>query len=268
MKIKIIGVFLALAICLLNVTLSFAATDTLSATQTADKSASTRAVRTAMKVCVEKMNYYKNASLTGAPLGTKKFGEIVYCESADEGVVCIYNKSGNMLGYCELFSLVSQDAKFFAEIPQKTNEARQISKLVDLRKYILIFGAKVNCDESEPILIQYDTAMKLFRAAKEINETFDCTLNVEKAYIQIANGCEKDHSTGAVLTLSITKRGESTSEKIPVYEDDMTLGKISKVLSDHSLIRTGETDCFYDADIESYIPTSLDMSSLTYSVWE
>ncbi len=236
----------------------------------------------AMKVCVQTMNYYQNANLEGNPVpNPKKFGDTVYVSSNDIGkdVVCIYTISaGNyfILGHCKASSLVKKDAEFYAEVPQEWNDEGQISNLVDLRKYIRIFGAKVNCDGDKPILVQYDTVLKLFKAAKEINDTYGYTLCVDKAYIPESQATSESccdicsHSTGASLMLSILKSGESASEKIPIYEgtSSTAVNKISKLLADYSLLRSGASDCFYDADYASYVSTDHNMSSLTYSVWE
>lgn len=234
--------------------------------------------RTEMKVCVQIMKYYKDTSLGGSPLDTKKLGDTVYAEKVSGDVMCIYNKNGAMLGYCKASELVKKDAKFFAEIPYEWNEDGQISNLVDLRKYILIFDADVICDTDKPVLVQYDTAIKLFKAAKEIKASYGYTICVDKAYIPSSHAssetcCEVcSHAKGASLTLSILKNGESVSEKIPVYEDENAVSpvssKLTKLLADFSLMRDSQSDCFYDADHLSYISTDHDTSSLIYSIWE
>ena len=234
--------------------------------------------RVEMKVCVQTMRYYKNTALSGNPVDTKKFGDVVFAEKVDESIMCIYNKNGAMLGYCESKNLVSKDAKFFAEIPYEWNSSGQISNLVDLRKYILIFGADVICDSDEPVLIQYDTATKLFRAASEIKKAHGYTLCVDEAYVPASEASSEkcctlcSHSKGCVLTLSVLKNGESISEKIPLYDEENTASnvasKLTKLLADFSLLRDAESDCFYDADHESYISSDHGKSSLIYSVWE
>ncbi len=234
----------------------------------------------AMKVCVQTMNYYKSASLSGTPVpNPKRFGDVVYISSDDIGkeIVCIYTISAGSyvnLGHCEASSLVKKETGFYAEIPQEWNDEGQISNLVDLRKYIRIFDAKVTCSEDEPVLVQYDTALKLFKAAKKINDTYGYTLCVDNAYVPMSKEqscCDVcSHSTGASLMLSILKKGESVSEKIPVYEgtSSTVVNKISKLLADYSITRSKESDCFYDEDYLSYMSTDHDMSSLIYSIWE
>ncbi len=234
--------------------------------------------RTEMKVCVQSMKYYKDITLSGSPIDSKKFEDIVHAEKISAEIMCIYNKNGVMLGYCKASELVKKEAKFFAEIPCQWNESGHISNLVDLRKYILIFDAQVVCNEDKPVLVQYDTAIKLFKAAEEIKTSYGYTLCVNKAYIPASSASSETccsiraHSKGASLTLSILKNGESVSERIPVYEDETSespvISSIAKLLAEFSLIRDSESDCFYDADYQSYITTDHDMSSLIYSIWE
>lgn len=270
------SILLTLLICVLLFTSVLAKTSELR--ENADSAltfdtSTPKAVRSPMRVCVEKMNYYKNESFEGSAVGTKKFGDIVYAEDAGNNVVCIYNKNGSKLGYCSASSLVDQNAHFFAEFPHSTDlSSGKVSKLVDLRKYILIFNANVTCDEESYVAIQYDTAIKLFRAAKDIYDQYGYTVNVKGSHMSDTCTCGGDHSTGGVLQLTITKRGENTSESIPLYENEgtpnQTVGKIAKVLADNSLIRVGESDCFADADNSSYMSTVIDPNSVTYSVWE
>ena len=276
MKRRAISILLTLLVCILLFTSVLAKTVELREdTAIADsyEAPAPKALRVTMKVCTEKMNYYRNESFEGAPLGTKKFGDVVYAEDAENGVFRIYNKTGNMLGYCSASSLVDQNARFFGEFAWKSDASTgKVSKLVDLRKYILIFDSSVKCDEDTCIAVQYDTALKLFRAAKEIYESYEYVLSVEAAHTREACSCGEDHSNGGALTLKITKKGESQSESIPVYENEgtpnQTIGKIAKILADNSLIRIAETDCFADADSSSYLPTVIDYSAITYSVWE
>lgn len=276
MKKGALSTLLALLICALLFTSVLAKTAELR--ESADSaltfnSPESKTARIPMKVCVEKMSYYKNESFEGSALGTKKFGDTVYVEDAGGGVVRIYNKNGNMLGYGSASAIVSQDARFFAEFPQKTDATSgKISRLVDLRKYITIFDASVNCDNDNCVAVQYDTATKLFRAASEIYSQYEYTLNVKIAHSSDVCTCGEDHSTGGVLLLTVTKRGENVEENIPLYENEgtaeQTLGKIAKILSDNALIRIGESDCFADADNASYLPNVIKQSDITYSVWE
>lgn len=292
MKIKLFYALLITVSCMLA--LSVTASSFIFASNLSDKEISdtadvyadsiTKATYVPMKVCVEKMNYYRNETLDGSAF-TKKFGDIVYVSSSDIGkdVMCIHTLSGNnyvVLGYCRSSSLVKADSLFFAEVPEQWNSEGQISKLVDLRKYIRIFDAKIICDESVTLLIQYDVAVRLFEVAEEIYGKSGYTLCVDLAYIPESEIPEEDmrcctecmHSTGACLTLSILKKGEQTPISIPVYADPESeaprQGEISKLLEDYSFIRSGESDCFYDADHDNYISSDLDLSSLIYLIWE
>ena len=302
--IGILLIFLIFTLIFTSVAANIASEDIKQPEQTA----SPRVSRIPMKVCIEKMSYYKNESFEGSAIGTRKFGEIVYAEDMGGNIARIYNKSGNMLGYCSMFSLVDENARFIAEFPwQRDVSSGKISKLVDLRKYVEIFEASVTCNENDYVAIQYDTAMKLFRAARSIYDECGYILNVSVAHSASCTGCSEDHKTGGVLTLTITKDGESVSESIPLYmEDDIVeipsvyetgdtvedpsanegedsvedpsdteetpparaLSRVAQILADNSLIRVGETDCFADADLASYISTVINSSSVTYTVWE
>ena len=297
MKRKAYGTFLILTASLLIISLAascivFASAyiHTIENEEVAVSESSSRAaVRTEMKVCVPSMKYYKNSALSGNPLDSKKFGEIVFAQKISDGVMCIFNKNGAMLGYCRDSDLVKTSAKYFAEIPYEWNEDGKVSQLVDLRKYILIFGADVTCDDSDPVLVQYETAVKLFGAAKEISEMYGYKLCVDSAYVPESLLPDEScctlcsHSTGAVLTFSLSplEQGESADDEGIVAQENEgtnegetkppvppTLSEVVSILARYSLLRDGESYCFYDADFESYISTDHDMSSLTYSIWE
>ncbi len=300
MKKSIVSILLIFIILALLISSVFARINEERAIESAQTSTQ-RSTRVPMKVCVEKMSYYRNEIFEGSALGSKKFGEIVYAEDAGGNVARIYNKSGNMLGYCSMFHLVTEDVRFIAEFPWRTDTATsQVSKLVDLRKYIDVFEAKVTCSDSDYVAIQYDTAIKLFRAARTIYDECGYILNVSVAHTSSCT-CAEDHKTGGILTLTITKTGSNVVESIPLYADtvaineddtitdpstdpstdtttdpdatpdstpDRALSRIAQILADNSLIRVSETDCFADADNSSYISTVIDPSTVTYSVWE
>lgn len=233
--------------------------------------------RKKMKVCSEKMNYYQNASFEGDAIGEKTFGYVLYAEEYSDGVMRIYTENGAVLGYCEASALIGADAMFFAEIPYEWNESGQVSKLVDIRKYIMLFDADLLCDSETPILIQYDTMLKLFDAAKSFSISFGYKLMIEKAYIPSSNGsgCKClsacPHASGACIALSMVKKGESTSVSIPIYADEtaeiLVDSEFAELLAKFSLIH-GDSGCFYDSSYSSYMITDHDLSSLIYSIWE
>jgi hypothetical protein len=233
---------------------------------------------TEMKVCVERIDYYKDNTLSGNPIGSKFFGEIVYAEQNSTGISRIYNKTGALLGYCESVALIDSSIKIFVELPYTWNSDGQVSKLVDLRKYILIFDVPLIYDEDEPIILQYDTMLRLFEAANAFYTELGYTLVLEKAYIPESKIPEAtccttcSHATGASLTLKMLKIGSSKTEAIPRYSQDQipnsSVSPFTKLLEDYALIRDEDSDCFYDTDYEAYMPTDHDLSSPIYSIWK
>ncbi len=287
MKRKTLSIILISAALLLTVSLTasliaFASPPSASViNNTEDNPAPTGPINSAlteMKVCTEWVAYYKDIEMGGNPIGRKNFGEAVLAEEDEEveSVMRIYNESGALLGYCDKNALVPKNAAFYAEVPLMWNEEGQISRLVDLRKYAMIFDAPIICDDDRVILIQYDTMLKLFDVAEKFYSDLSYTLVIENAYLSasaVESGvcCGLSHSNGAHLTLKMLKIGESETEEIPLLDiSDPSGEKLSvfaSLLSDYSFISESGS-CFYDSDYESYMHTELDMSSITYSIWE
>ena len=231
-----------------------------------------------MTVCVSRADYYKDNTLSGSPIGSKVFGDTVFAEQNSVGISRIYNQIGALLGYCRSVELVDSSVKLFVEVPYAWNSDGQISRLVDIRKYAEIFDAQIIYDEDMPILIQYDTMIKLFEVAEKFYSDLGYTLVLEKAYIPESK-IPRDlcctfcsHATGASLALKMLKKGASKTESIPFYEhEELPSSPVSsfiKLLEDYSLIHDESSDCFYDADCTAYMTTDYDISSPLYSVWK
>ncbi len=231
-----------------------------------------------MTVCVSRVDYYKDNTLSGNPIGSKVFGDIVYAEQNSTGISRIYNQTGALLGYCKSVALIDSSVKLFVEVPYVWNSDGQVSKLVDIRKYMIIFDAQIICGEDEPVLMQYDTMLKLFEVAGKFYSELGYTLVIEKAYVpesdtQNDTCCSVcSHATGASVTLKMLKKGASKTETIPLYEHEgivnSPVSAFTKLLEDYALIRDQSSDCFYDTDHEAYMPTDYDLSSPLYSVWK
>lgn len=223
---------------------------------------------TEMIVCVRRLDYYKDNTLSGNPIGSKLFGETLYAQQNSVGISRIYNKSGALLGYCRSYMLIDKSAKLFVEVPYAWNSDGQISRLVDVRKYAEIFDAQIIYNEDEPILVQYDTMLKLFEVADAFYLDLGYTLVLEGAYIPESKLGNKpcctvcSHATGAALTLKMLKKGASVTESIP------TDSSFSRLLEDYGLLHDESTDCFYDTDFSSFMTTDYDTSSHTYYVWK
>ena len=221
-----------------------------------------------MVVCVRRLDYYKDNTLSGNPIGTKLFGETLYAQQNSVGISRIYNNSGALLGYCKSYMLIDKSAKFFVEVPYAWNSDGQVSRLVDIRKYAEIFDAKIIYNEDEPTLIQYDTMLKLFEVAGKFYSELGYTLVLEKAYIPESKLGNKiccsvsSHATGAALTLKMLKKGASITESVP------SDSSFSRLLEDYGLIHDESTNCFYDADFKAFMVTDYDTSSQMYYVWK
>ncbi|MBE6607402.1 MAG: hypothetical protein E7633_02430 [Ruminococcaceae bacterium] len=228
-----------------------------------------------MIVCVSRVEYYKDNTLSGNPIGFKVFGDKVYAEQNSTGISRIYNQTGALLGYCKSVSLMNSSVKLFVEVPYAWNSEGQISRLVDVRKYAEIFDARIIYSDDEPILIQYDTMIKLFEVADKFYSELGYTLVIEKAYIPQSKISEEcclvcSHASGASLTLKMLKKGASKTEAIPYYEheglDSSPVSAFTKLLEDYSLIHDESSDCFYDADYTAYMITDYDLSSPVYYI--
>lgn len=221
-----------------------------------------------MIVCVRRLDYYKDNTLSGNPIGSKLFGETLYAQQNSVGISRIYNKSGALLGYCRSYMLIDKSAKLFVEVPYAWNSNGQVSRLVDIRKYAEIFDAQIIYNEDEPALIQYDTMLKLFEVAGKFYSELGYTLVLEKAYIPESKLGDKlccsscSHATGAALTLKMLKKGASLTESVPAESS------FTRLLEDYGLLHDESTDCFYDADFKAFMTTDYDTSSQTYYVWK
>lgn len=221
-----------------------------------------------MVVCVRRLDYYKDNTLSGNPIGAKLFGETLYAQQNSVGISRIYNKSGALLGYCKSYMLIDKSAKLFVEVPYAWNSDGQVSRLVDIRKYAEIFDAQIIYNEDEPMLIQYDTMLKLFEVADEFYSELGYTIVLEKAYIRESSLGSKlccsvcSHATGSALTLKMLKKGASITEGVP------SESSFTRLLEDYGLIHDESTDCFYDADFKAFMTTDYDTSSQMYYVWK
>ena len=287
---KALNIFIisVVSLIILSMTASmivFADAETYNKTQNSENTLSAETVNststnsyTEMTVCVSRVDYYKDNTLSGNPIGSKVFGDTVYAEQNSTGISRIYNQTGALLGYCESVALIDKSVKLFIEVPYAWNSDGQISKLVDLRKYMMIFDAQIICDEDEPILIQYYTMLKLFEVASAFYSELGYTLVVEKAYLPESSAKNEtccstcSHASGASLTLKMLKKGASKTEDIPLREQEgisnSPISTFAKLLEDYDLIRDRESNCFYDTDHKAYMPTDYDLSSPLYSAWK
>ena len=221
-----------------------------------------------MIVCADRLDYFRDNTLSGNPIGSKLFGETLYAQQNSVGISRIYNKSGALLGYCKSSMLIDKSAKLFVEVPYAWNSGGQVSRLVDIRKYAEIFDAQIIYNEDEPMLVQYDTMLKLFEVAGKFYSELGYTLVLEKAYVPESklgdNPCCStcSHATGAALTLKMLKKGASLTESIPADSS------FSRLLEDYGLIHDKSSSCFYDADSSSFMTTDYDTSSYLYYVWK
>ena len=221
-----------------------------------------------MIVCVRRLDYFRDNTLSGNPIGSKLFGETLYAQQNSVGISRIYNKSGALLGYCKSSMLIDKSAKLLVEVPYAWNSDGQVSRLVDIRKYAEIFDAQIIYNEDEPMLVQYDTMLKLFEVADKFYSEFGYTLVLEKAYVPESK-LDKDpccaspsHATGATLTLKMLKKGASLTESAS------SDSSFTRLLEDYGLIHDVSSSCFYDADSSSFMTTDYDISSYLYYVWK
>ena len=221
-----------------------------------------------MVVCVRRLDYYKDNTLSGNPIGAKLFGETLYAQQNSVGISRIYNKSGALLGYCRSYMLIDKSAKLFVEVPYAWNSDGQVSRLVDIRKYAEIFDAQIIYSEDEPMLVQYDTMLKLFEVAGKFYSELGYTIVLEKAYVPESKLGDRfccsvcSHATGATLTLKMLKKGASLTESIP------SESSFARLLEDYGLLHDESTDCFYDADFKAFMTTDYDTSSYLYYIWK
>lgn len=274
MSRKILNIFIISVISLIIVLSAASLLVFAASSYNQDKKSSAQTVNntstdsyTEMIVCVSRLDYYKDNTLSGNPIGSKLFGETLYAQQNSVGISRIYNKSGALLGYCRSYMLIDKSAKLFVEVPYAWNSDGQVSRLVDIRKYAEIFDAQIIFPENEPMLIQYDTMLKLFEVADAFYLDLGYTLVLERAYIPESK-LDRDpcctvcsHATGAALTLKMLKKGASVTESVP------TDSSFTRLLEDYGLLHDS-SDCFYDTDFNSFMTTDYDTSSYTYYVWK